>query len=337
MRVTTTHPTETTISRTQATVREGSLMNSPSPEPLASRISAITNSLRRRGPSPLAGWQDGLVEAGLGSKRSQLGAVLRTLERVVVAYSGGVDSALLASIAQSTLGDDSLAVTAVSPSLARRELSAATDLARRLHLNHVAVSTHEISRDEYARNDSDRCYWCKTELFEVLGPLADERDATIVTGTNLDDLGDHRPGLRAAAERGVRAPLAELGFTKDDVRALARDTGIPVFDKPASPCLASRFAYGVRVTPRGLRRIDRAEEIVRAYGFETFRVRDHGDLARIEVEAAEIERAAALKSELSSQFRELGFRYVTLDLTGFRSGSLNEVLAPPTITSHVAE
>jgi uncharacterized protein len=282
-------------------------------------------------------WQDGSVDAGLGRKRSQLDAILRTLERVLVAYSGGVDSALLASVAQGTLGGDTLAVTAVSPSLAHHELRGATDLARRLRLNHVVVSTQEVCRDEYARNDSNRCYWCKTELFEVLGPLAEERGATIVTGTNLDDLGDHRPGLRAAAERGVRAPLAESGFTKADVRALARDIGIPVFDKPASPCLASRFAYGVRVTPRGLRRIDRAEEIVRAYGFETFRVRDHGDLARIEVEAAEIERAAALKGELSSELRELGFRYVTLDLTGFRSGSLNEVLVPPSIASRPPE
>ena len=271
------------------------------------------------------------MEAGLGPKRSQLGAVLRTLERVVIAYSGGVDSALLASIAQSTLGDDSLAVTAVSPSLARRELSAATDLARRLHLNHVVVSTHEISRDEYARNDSDRCYWCKTELFEVLGPLADERDATIVTGTNLDDLGDHRPGLRAAAERGVRAPLAESGFTKDDVRALARDTGIPVFDKPASPCLASRFAYGVRVTPRGLRRIDRAEEIVSGLGFTDVRVRDHGDLARIEVSPSEIERAAAIRDRLAGELSALGWRYVTVDLAGYRTGSLNAQLNDPVI------
>jgi uncharacterized protein len=135
----------------------------------------------------------------------------------------------------------------------------------------------------------------------------------------------------------VRAPLAESSFTKADVRALARDMGIPVFDKPASPCLASRFAYGVRVTPRGLRRIDRAEELVRSYGFELLRVRDHGDLARIEVDQSEIERAAALKDELSSGLRELGFRYVTLDLTGFRSGSLNEVLAPPSITSRPGE
>jgi uncharacterized protein len=271
------------------------------------------------------------VEAVLGRKRSHLEGILRTLERVVVAYSGGVDSALLAAVAHATLGDDSLAVTAVSPSLARRELRAATELAGRLHLNHLVVSTHELKREDYARNDSSRCYWCKTELIEVLGPFATERGATIVTGTNLDDLGDHRPGLQAARERGVRSPLAEAAFTKEDVRALSRAMGLSASEKPASPCLASRFAYGVRVTREGLSRIDRAEEVVRSYGFELFRVRDHGDLARIEVESTEIERAAALREELCSGLRELGFRYVTLDLTGFRSGSLNEVLAPPRI------
>jgi pyridinium-3,5-biscarboxylic acid mononucleotide sulfurtransferase len=271
------------------------------------------------------------VDAALAQKRSRLENILTTLQRVVVAYSGGVDSALLALVAHATLGDDSLAATAVSPSLARRELRAASELAGRLGLNHLVVSTHELNRDEYARNDSNRCYWCKTELFEVLAPLATERRATIVTGTNLDDLGDHRPGLQAAGERGVRSPLAEAHFTKADVRSLAKAMGLSASSKPASPCLASRFAYGVRVTREGLRRIDRAEEVVRSYGFELFRVRDHGDLARIEVESSEIERAAALREELCSELRELGFNYVTLDLTGFRSGSLNEVLAPPRI------
>jgi uncharacterized protein len=289
------------------------------------------NNLLRRTLSTFATWQDSSVDAALAGKRSELQEILRTLEKVVVAYSGGVDSALLAAVANAMLGDDSLAVTAVSPSLARRELQAATELAERLCLNHVVVPTDELRRDEYARNDSDRCYWCKTELFEVLGPLATVRGATLVTGTNLDDLGDHRPGLRASGELGVRSPLAEAGFTKVDVRALSRAMGISAADKPASPCLASRFAYGVRVTQEGLRRIDRAEEIVRSYGFELFRVRDHGDLARIEVESAEIERAAALREELCAGLRELGFRYVALDLTGFRSGSLNEVLAPPRV------
>jgi uncharacterized protein len=273
----------------------------------------------------------GSVDAALARKQSKLEDILTMLEKVVVAYSGGVDSALLAMVAHATLGDDSLAVTAVSPSLARRELRAASELAGRLGLNHLVLSTHELKRDEYARNDSNRCYWCKTELFEVLAPLATERGATIVTGTNLDDLGDHRPGLQAAGERGVRSPLAEAQFTKADVRSLANAMGLSASNKPASPCLASRFAYGVRVTREGLRRIDRAEEVVRSFGFELFRVRDHGDLARIEVESSEIERAAALREELCSELRELGFRYVTLDLTGFRSGSLNEVLAPPRI------
>jgi pyridinium-3,5-biscarboxylic acid mononucleotide sulfurtransferase len=190
------------------------------------------------------------------------------------------------------------------------------------------VPEHEVEREEYARNSADRCYWCKDELFETLSPIASERGACIAVGTNADDLGDFRPGQRAARERGIVAPLAEVGLTKKDVRDLSADIGLPTADKPASPCLSSRFAYGVRVTPEGLRRVEEAEEIVRSLGFEVFRVRDHGDLARIEVPEQEIERAAALKKELATKLAALGFRYVTLDLVGFRSGSMNEVLRP---------
>jgi uncharacterized protein len=192
------------------------------------------------------------------------------------------------------------------------------------------VGTKEVTREEYARNDAQRCYWCKIELFEVLGPIAAERKAAIAVGTNVDDLRDFRPGLRAATEHGVKAPLAECGLTKEEVRALARARGLPTADKPASPCLASRFAYGVRVTPAALRRIERAEDAVRALGFGVFRVRDHGDLARIEVPPQEITRAVAVKDDVAAALRGLGFRYVTIDLEGFRSGSLNEALSPPT-------
>ncbi|MGH2821057.1 MAG: ATP-dependent sacrificial sulfur transferase LarE [Actinomycetota bacterium] len=265
----------------------------------------------------------------LARKRRLLADSLAGMERVVVAYSGGVDSAFLAAAAHQALSGRALAVTAVSPSLARRELAAATDLASRFGWNHRIVQTHELARDEYARNAPDRCYWCKTELFDVLEPIAAELGASIAVGTNLDDLGDYRPGLRAASENGVRTPLADAGLGKGEVRALSAELGLPTARKPASPCLASRFAYGVRVTEEGLRRIDRAEDVVRSLGFEVFRVRDHGDLARIEVPAERIADAARLHDHLAGELQELGFRYVTLDLMGFRSGSMNEVLGPP--------
>ncbi len=265
------------------------------------------------------------------AKQERLHGILSALERVVIAYSGGVDSTFLAASAHEALGDDALAVTAVSPSLARRELEEARSTARRFGWAHETVATHEVSQEAYARNDADRCYHCKVELFEVLAPRARSLGAHIVVGTNTDDLGDHRPGLRAARERSVRAPLVEAELSKADVRVLSASLGLPTADKPAAPCLSSRFAYGVRVTAAGLRRVERAEEIVRSYGFKELRVRDHGDLARIEVRVDDVPRAAALQDELSSALRELGFQYVTLDLAGFRSGSLNAVLQPPRI------
>lgn len=271
------------------------------------------------------------LDEDLDTRLRALEGALRDLGRVVVAYSGGVDSAVVMAAAHHTLGEDAVAVTAVSPSLARRELDAARRLARSQGWNHRTVGTHEVARPEYARNDPDRCYWCKNELFEALAPIAAARRAAIVVGTNLDDLDDHRPGQRAAGERGVATPLVTAGLGKADVRALAARMALPVADKPASPCLASRFAYGVRVTPEGLRRVERAEEALAELGFRVFRVRDHGELARIEVPPEEIERAATLAPEIARRLKELGFRYVSLDLEGFRSGALNEVLAPPSI------
>jgi pyridinium-3,5-biscarboxylic acid mononucleotide sulfurtransferase len=271
------------------------------------------------------------MNTGLGEKNARLAVILTGLERVIVAYSGGVDSALLAAAAHDALDRNAVAVTAVSPSLAGRELAAATELARSFGWNHRTVDTHEIDRAEYARNSADRCYWCKSELFDVLDPLADEMRATIATGTNLDDLSDYRPGLRAAGERSVRTPLAEAGLTKSEVRALSAERGLPTADKPASPCLASRFAYGVRVTREGLERIERAEEVVRALGFEELRVRDHGDLARIEVPPEAIERVTAQRATIERELKSLGFTYVTVDLGGFRSGSLNASLGTPRI------
>jgi uncharacterized protein len=264
----------------------------------------------------------------LKNKEKRLTESLRALERVVVAYSGGVDSAFLAATAHRVLRDDAIAATAVSPAVAERELADAEELAARFGWNHVLIETHELARKEYARNDPRRCYWCKTELFDMLGPLARARRAEIAVGTNVDDLSDYRPGLAAARERSVKTPLADAGLTKAEIRALSRASGLPTADKPASPCLASRFAYGVGVTREGLRRIDRAEEVLRGLGFVEFRVRDHGDLARVEVPSSELERAASLHDQIATALRALGFRYVTLDLTGFRSGSLNEVLTP---------
>ncbi len=271
------------------------------------------------------------MNPGLEEKNVHLASLLSHLGRVVVAYSGGVDSTFLAAVAHETLGPNALAVTAVSPSLADRELVAATDLARGLGWNHRTVATHEIERSEYARNSGDRCYWCKSELFDVLGPLADEMRASIATGTNLDDLSEYRPGLRAADERLVQTPLAEARLSKSDVRTLSAARGLPTADKPASPCLASRFAYGVRVTREGLQRIDRAEEVLRALGFEVLRVRDHGDLARIEVPPENIERVTAQRATIERELKSLGFKYVTVDLGGFRSGSLNASLGIPRI------
>lgn len=267
----------------------------------------------------------------LFAKSRALDEIIRAMDRVVVAYSGGVDSSFLAGRAHRVLGDRAWAVTAVSPSLSSRELASATKLASERGWRHRLLDTAEVEREEYARNSVDRCYWCKTELFELLEPIAAEKQATIAVGTNTDDLSDVRPGLRAAREHGVRAPLVDAGLTKAEIRDLARSEGLPVADKPAAPCLASRFAYGVRVTKEGLERIEKAEEIVRALGFEVFRVRDHGELARVEVPSQEIERAASLRGEIEAGLRTLGWRYVTLDLSGFRSGSMNEVLAPPRI------
>ena len=259
-------------------------------------------------------------------KQQQLEEVLGGIDRAVVAYSGGVDSALLAATAHGVLGERALAVTAVSPSLARRERNAAAELARSFGWEHLEVSTSELDRPEYVRNEPDRCYWCKTELFEVLEPIARERGATMLVGTNADDLGDHRPGLRAAREQNVRAPLAEVGLTKSEVRELSTLRGLPTSEKPASPCLASRFAYGVEVTAEGLRRIDEAEEVVRSFGFDVLRVRDHGDLARIEVPAERIEDLVGARAGIEAALSRLGYVYVTIDLAGFRSGAMNEVL-----------
>lgn len=257
---------------------------------------------------------------------AELVAILGELPGAIVAYSGGADSAYLADVAHQVLGERMLAVTAVSASLARAERAQAAALARARGWAHAEIATDELDRDDYRANAPDRCFHCKDTLFDALDVLSRERASVVLVGTNLDDTGDFRPGQRAAREHGVRAPLLEAGLGKDEVRALSRARGLPTWDKPASACLASRIAYGVEVTADRLARVERAEEAVRTLGFTEVRVRDHGDLARVEVAAADVERAAGARELITQALRPLGFAWVTLDLEGFRSGSMNEAL-----------
>lgn len=260
------------------------------------------------------------------TKLSRLRDLLGALDDAVVAYSGGADSAFLADVAHEVLGLRSEAVTAVSPSLAPEERDAARALAAERGWRHREILTSELERPEYVRNEADRCYHCKSELFDVLTAMFPA--GSILVGTNLDDTGDHRPGRVAATERGVRAPLLEAGLTKDEIRELSRQRGLATWDKPASACLASRIAYGIEVTAGRLDRVGRAESFLRSLGLSELRVRDHGDLARIEVPVAVVDRLAAdpVREQVATFLRELGFAYVTLDLEGFRSGSMNTVL-----------
>jgi pyridinium-3,5-biscarboxylic acid mononucleotide sulfurtransferase len=245
---------------------------------------------------------------------------------LVVAFSGGVDSALVADVASEVLGDRALIATAVSPSLSSKERDEAARLATDRGWNHIEVSTDELSKEGYRRNAGDRCYFCKETLFEALAPIAAERSARIAVGTNLDDLGDHRPGLKAAEEMAVLTPLVTAGMTKADVREAARTRGLQVAEKPATPCLASRIAYGVEVTAERLSRVAEAESFLREKELPDLRVRDHGDLARIEVPTAYIPQIAQAAEEIEAHLKGLGYLFVTLDLGGLRSGGLNALL-----------
>jgi uncharacterized protein len=271
------------------------------------------------------------LPAELIAKRDRLLAWLRARPGVAVAFSGGVDSAVVAQAAYLALGDRAVAITAESPSVPRHELAEARRLAAHIGIRHVVVQTEEFDNPEYRKNAGDRCYFCKSELYRrIERELPSLGVSEVLSGANLDDGGDYRPGLTAAAEHHVRHPLQETGFSKTEVRAVARAWGLPIWDKPASPCLSSRLAPGVAVTPERTRRIEEAEVYLRGLGLRECRVRYHdGDLARIEVPLAEVERLAAEPTRvgLSRKFRELGFRFVTLDLDGFRSGSLNDLIA----------
>jgi uncharacterized protein len=254
--------------------------------------------------------------------------VLRGTGSVVVAFSGGADSALLAWVAHDTLGPDrARAITAVSPSLAGFEREDAAALAAEWGLRWSTVETDEMVDAAYQRNDADRCYHCKDALMRALAPVLDDDGATVVLGVNVDDLGDHRPGQRAAEEQGARFPLVEAGLTKADVRAVSRHLGLRTWDKPAAACLASRLPYGTPVTLGTLRSVEAAEAALRKLGFEALRVRHYGDTARIEVPVDDLSRLVTVRDEVVAAVRLAGYRYVTLDLEGLRSGNLNAALA----------
>lgn len=267
----------------------------------------------------------------LHDKRDQLLGILREYGSVVIAFSAGVDSTVVAKAAFLACGDKAVAVTAISPSLASGELEEARQLAAAIGIRHELVETNEFNNPDYLANPSNRCYFCKTELYGHLGPIAKKLDLrTIANGANVDDLGDYRPGMTAATENAIRSPLVEAGFTKDDVRQLARLWELPVWDKPATPCLSSRIAYGVEVTPERVQRIDSAETFLsELIDTKELRVRlENGDLARIEVPLEQIPRLAApgISKQIAERLLQLGFSNVTLDLQGFRSGSMNSAL-----------
>src|SRR4051794_13025458 len=256
-----------------------------------------------------------------------LEARIRPLGTVVVAFSGGVDSSVVAAVAARALGSRALAVTAVSPSVAEGELAGARRVARAIGIAHETIATDELAREGYRRNAPDRCYFCKTELYESLAALARRRGyAALLSGANADDAGDWRPGLRAAAEHGVRHPLLEAGAGKTAVRELARELRLPSAEKPATPCLASRIPYGTAVEPATLALIDRAERAVRALGFPIVRVRHHGILGRVEIAAEDLDRARTREPELVGAVRAAGYRHAVLDREPFRSGRLNDAL-----------
>lgn len=271
------------------------------------------------------------AQGHLAGREAALRERVRDAGRLLVAYSGGADSALLAAVAAQELGERAVAATAVSASLPRSERAAARAFAAEHGIAHVEVCTDELDRPEYAVNDGQRCYHCKSALLDALEPLAALSGARIALGTNVDDLGDHRPGQRAAAGRGAVAPLLEAGLTKADVRALSAALGLRTAAKPAAACLASRVAYGEPVTAELLGRVERAEEAVRALGFPVCRVRSHGGgaVARVEVPVGDVPRAAGLAAELDAGVRGAGFEFCALDLQGFASGRMNVLLGLP--------
>ncbi len=275
------------------------------------------------------------LSAELAAKRERLLDLLRSYRSCAVAFSGGLDSTVLAKAASLALGDQAVAVTGFSASLAAGELEECRRLAQQIGIRHQVIETGELANPDYRENSPNRCYFCKTELFSQVERIARETGVAVVAdGSNWDDHGEHRPGLQAARDRKVRSPLAECGLTKAEIRSLAQDWGLPTWDKPAMPCLSSRIAYGESVTPERLAMIDSAERFLRERGFRPLRVRYHkGDMARIEVAPEALPRFSdrQFRRELIEHLRAMGFKYITLDLEGFRSGSLNAILPPESL------
>jgi len=262
-------------------------------------------------------------------KLSELRRLLGEMKRVLVCFSGGVDSSLMTRVAHDVLGDEAIALTTVSPTNPDEDTEEAVELARQLGIEHLIVHVNELDIPNYRSNPIDRCYLCKSNLYEIATVQATRREIPwIVDGVNADDLGDYRPGLRAAAERTVRHPLAEASLGKQEIRELSRDLGLRTFDRPASPCLSSRFPYGTAITLEGLAKVSQGEKWLRAHGFRECRVRYYGNRARVEVPRDEIARltASPLRDELEAQLRSVGFTEVEIDPRGFRSGSLNDAL-----------